>query len=538
MDEKEFYYQINLFRVIDEYSDLSFEEYLSKDLDYVEYNLNNKLKLDGKLYIKVNHEKKPKWYDLIESLIDTNDIRDIGNKSSSAVLILRVDNTIYALAFGYGRYMLNESYFVTDFGIKTALNTLDHKSLQSIDFHTLDNQPVQKKSQATIKSDASVFGIDIQKDILRAVTGTPKQNVPFRRISGGDQVYSFGCDFDIKDLPNILKSVNNYFNLDEYLEQFSWVDNIRRVKVKDKIEELDNYLIEAIKVESSEVVFTIPEVLQWDKVLGFSFTRNKRSLKAVIESSEYYKYLDNKTVSIEKIKSDKLFIFDIYEIEEKHPIYKCIYFEFKNDNTTNIFFSGKWYEIDNNFKSRVEKSLKNIAISNLAFPTVLVKIQDGKEQIETEAEYNSRVEAILKCYLLDKKLVKTDKKTTAIELCDLFTKNKKLIHVKHRKGGSAGLSHLFSQGTVSAELILGDRAFRIAARRVLKGVNVKAQDLIPLEDIVSSDYEVVYLILGIKKKDLIDDLPFFSKVNLSIAANNLNQRGFKLSIAGVETENL
>ena len=58
-------------------------------------------------------------------------------------------------------------------------------------------------------------------------------------------------------------------------------------------------------------------------------------------------------------------------------------------------------------------------------------------------------------HLLDKKLIKSNRTTTSIELCDLMIANKQVYYVKHRKGGSAGLSHLFAQGSVSAEVLLG-----------------------------------------------------------------------------------
>jgi uncharacterized protein (TIGR04141 family) len=117
----------------------------------------------------------------------------------------------------------------------------------------------------------------------------------------------------------------------------------------------------------------------------------------------------------------------------------------------------------------------------------------------------------------------------------ILTPAKQLVHVKHRKGGSAGLSHLFAQGGVAAEIMLGDKAFRKKARTVLRGVNPAARDLVPLDTLRSTDYEIVFLILGEGSATLKQNLPFFSKVNLSKAFENLTQRGFRVSIAGAPT---
>ncbi|MNL25884.1 hypothetical protein D3C87_1473840 [compost metagenome] len=130
--------------------------------------------------------------------------------------------------------------------------------------------------------------------------------------------------------------------------------------------------------------------------------------------------------------------------------------------------------------------------------------------------------------------MKCSKTTSPIELCDLLTKDKKLIHVKHRKGGSAGLSHLFAQGSVSAEVMLGDRAFRKEARKVLRRISHSAHELIPIDGLKSSDYEVVFLILGDANSSVKENLPFFSKVNLTLAFENLSQRGYEVKIAGAE----
>jgi len=83
--------------------------------------------------------------------------------------------------------------------------------------------------------------------------------------------------------------------------------------------------------------------------------------------------------------------------------------------------------------------------------------------------------------------------------------------------------------------MLGDKAFRKKARKVLRGVNPAARDLVPLDAVKSADYEIVFLILGEGNATLKQNLPFFSKVNLSKAFENLIQRGFRVSIAVAPT---
>jgi uncharacterized protein (TIGR04141 family) len=491
--------------------------------------------IDGVLYVRRSAEKRPIWGSVLDEVVGQS-IPDLANRSSSAVLLLRVDGDIFAFAFGYGRYLLEQSLFVQDFGLRTALNTLDDKSLRSVDLHTLEDQPVQKKSQAARGSEVGVFGIDILRDVLRAVTGVPKRGIGLTQIAGGDAMFSFGAEMEAADFPALARQIKGYYVNGGYKTSFSWVDNVRKVKDDASIDALNAQLVHAISARNPGIMVTLPEIGAWDTILGFSFTRNKDGVRPVIHSDDYINTIpDLALLTVEALKSDRLFVHDVDGNVTAHPVYRCIYFEIVDGDKTKIIFDGKWYEVDATFIGRITETLDLVQISTLAFPAVEVWEEGGKSKIESEGDYNTRAAAAHGYFLLDKKLVKTDRATSAIELCDLLTPAKQFVHVKHRKGGSAGLSHLFAQGGVAAEIMLGDKAFRKKARTVLRGVNRAAGDLVPLDKLKSADYEIVFLILGAESATLKQNLPFFSKVNLAKVFENLTQRGFRVSIAGSPT---
>lgn len=537
-NKKKSYLSLNAFLAKDEYKDLEVDQFIKSSARVNSYEIDDQHDLDGRLFVKIPEEKKPKWATFTEEVTGAG-LNELSNKSSSALLIIKARGNTMAFTFGYGRHLLETKYFVHDFGIKTALNTLKHDSLRSVDLLTLDDQAVQKKSQAARESDVGVFGIDISKDVLRAVTGSPKSGVKFKNISGGDSVFSFGVELDIDEISNLISTLSSYYSNDSYKGEFSWVDNIRRIKEPSEISTLDNHLITAMKAKSHDVCITIPELADWDYIWGFSFTRSKTNINPTIETKDYYANLDVTTVSIDSIKRDRLFIYDIHENETEHQIYKSIYFEHKTADKVYVLFAGVWYEIATDFMTRVNNTLSKIPVSSLPFPKVYTwtEVANGekKDKIETEGDYNIRAANTHSYYLLDKKLIKSNRTTTAIELCDLMTSHKQYIHVKHRKGGSAGLSHLFAQGSVSAEVLLGDKEFRKETRRVLKGVSNGLQNTVPLDNFKSNGVEIVFLILGEDSSTLKGNLPFFSKVNLSKAYESLSQRGFDVQIAGVGT---
>ena len=135
---------LNAFLVKESESSLELSDYLKKDAQVRTYSMDKSLDLEGVFFVKIPEENKPKWGVIAEKLTGV-ELDELGNRSSSAVLIIKSNDRIMAFTFGYGRYLINTKYFIHDFGIKTALNVLDHSSLRSVDLFSLDDQAVQKK---------------------------------------------------------------------------------------------------------------------------------------------------------------------------------------------------------------------------------------------------------------------------------------------------------------------------------------------------------------------------------------------------------
>lgn len=534
--EKKAYMRLNAF--------LAKEDIVYEDLDHfinepscTVYDLKDDCSITGRLFVKAPEEKSPIWKDFLE--LGINDSLDyLINKSSSAALLVETSNRVLAYTFGYGRFLLDQDLFISDFGIKTALNTLEHDSLKSIDLFSIERAPIQKKTQATENSSMDMFGVDISRDILRSVTGVPKDDVGFKLITGGDSIYSFNIELNFNELNDISNKLLDYYANDSYKLQFSWVDNIKRIKddeLKSILDEKLKSLLSNHQIDNISV--TIPEVISWDNISGFSFTKSKNNKKPILDIANYIPNLDD-DFTIETLKKHKVFVFDQNGDSTSYSLYKSLCCEISENNQVNVLFSGEWYAVNGDFMEDLNRSLDRISISGLDFPKVNEYLEGTELKIETESDYNTRVSKNYPYYLLDKKTIKSRISTTAIELCDLLTSDKKFIHVKHKKGGSAGLSHLFAQGYVSAEAMLSDREFRKKTREVLRRVSNNLSDVVPLDNFNSRNYEIVYLILGDENNVVKGKLPFFSKINLCKAYDNLTQRGFTVTICGVGKERL
>lgn len=190
-----------------------------------------------------------------------------------------------------------------------------------------------------------------------------------------------------------------------------------------------------------------------------------------------------------------------------------------------VLNNGKWYQIEDNFSRKVFDSYEEIR--NISAGVTLPPCNQG----EHENKYNERVARELdKMCNMDRKTISHGGRNQKIEFCDLFSKNKKLIHVKHY-GASSVLSHLFYQGLVSGELFLFDEEFR----RKLNGKLPRGYKLNnPEQRPKPSDYEIIFSIISKYDADL--DIPFFSKVSIRSARKRLTGFGYSVSLLKISLQ--
>jgi len=153
-----------------------------------------------------------------------------------------------------------------------------------------------------------------------------------------------------------------------------------------------------------------------------------------------------------------------------------------------------------------------------------------------EGDYNIAAANDPALLLLDKQTVRIPARTTAIEICDLLSTDRQLIHVK-RHLGSADLSHLFAQGLVSAQLLQSSVDFRRAAQQKIREVRGTKSGFtfITEQPIQTSQFEVAYAIAERwNGRAPVDALPFFSKVNLREVVARLQEMGFRVTLSKID----
>lgn len=231
---------------------------------------------NGKLYIRNRFSTIPKWFKLFVEVIDNQKIGNISN--ISAAFLLKASNRYFVLSFGSGgRFILNDDSYEERFGLIVALNTLDKNGFRCIDKQTFDSIQSHTRIQSIKETNAYQFGLDVEQDILRAIVGIPHDETLGSRMIGTESL-SVNVKTNLLNLPFLLESYKNRFEDESYKADYPWVNNISEIKKTSPIlEELDSLLIQKIKTDNpTNFWLSIPEIIQWDLVLGFIFSSGRK----------------------------------------------------------------------------------------------------------------------------------------------------------------------------------------------------------------------------------------------------------------------
>lgn len=491
--------------------------------DIIKPGVQSVLLLNGQtLYFKSNPALEPKWIKTFFSggIENTENFK---TKSISAVMIYDIEirpgySRKFTISFGYGKNLLKNGIIEERFGLITTLNAIGYNQLRSIDVNSLEAVPLNNRIQSGALAGIGNFNIDVDKDMLKSVTGKSSIQGFDGTLSGADSL-SISTDKTYDAMEDLLKICFLKYESTDYQTHFDWIDQMKAIKDTDMIKTLDNLLVTKINNDNpSNIWVSIPEILDWNRTDMFKI-ENSDTLYDDVDIFKLKTELGG-IITLENLKKKRLAAVD----EQGNPhkswtLYKCTYADISHDNKQYLLNEGKWYEVAENFVRQVNEYYDNTVVSTITLPDY------SKRE---EKDYNELVEQSNQAdfCLMDRKTIMVG--GTPIEFCDIYTRHKQFVHVK-KYSSSAVLSHLFFQGLVSAESYF-DQQFRISVNQKLaRGFTVETGD-----SIKADNYEVVYVIAreGAQHNQL-PNMPFFSKVAFRNVSKRLKRYGFKVSITGV-----
>jgi len=483
----------------------------------------------SQLYIRQSQPKYPGWVnDLFEEYKSSMKIKK--TVSLSALLLLKIGGQYFALSFGpSGRFILFDDCYEERFGLVVTLNSCREDSFRSIDKDSLDSILSHTRVQSIQETSADRFGLDVEQDMLRSIVGIPQEYELGSRMGGNDSL-SVSVRVELKDLPELLKIYYKKFKDKKYEEMYEWVNYVYPVKSKKLCSILDIAIQEKLSNENYQGMWlSVPEIIPWEIVDGFVYSKDKnKQIHSDINLPDFIKIISISGVlpTIESIQSTSVYCVDQdhNKVYKGWKIYKCLYCEVEYKGEMFILNSGSWFKVENNFVKETDRKFRSIEYVDLGFPEYV----GG-----TEEEYNKLVvkEGMGDCSLMDgpKKRIDHGGGHGKIEFCDIYTKNKEIIHVK-KYGQSSVLSHLFSQGLVSGWLFQSDSSFRV---KVLKKLGSEFHNTIPTsKKPENEEFCVVFAIISDSEEEKVY-MPFFSRVNLNNAIKDLKGYGYQVKVAKI-----
>lgn len=504
------------------------EEVLKPDVSCSKVIVNTGGNELGTLFLMHSKSNLPRWASLFSGIVSPEKIGR--NQSTGALFVVEELGHLFLMTFGQGRHLLKTGCIETNFGLRAALNILEPESIRSLDKSSLEAQPKQAREQSGEAVGLQFFGIDIECDLLRAITGIPKDKAFGKRVSGGNPL-KISIDFKLDRVKDLLRKTWAAYTDESYkIGPFAWIDHIGEVKDKAIIERMDGALIDMLNQHAFDHIWLCaPRIIDWDRVVGFKYSSSQRAIRY------HDTRIDECLAEIVKDKNDaglfqrrKIFAVDSndYPVFED-TVYRFIYAEIWHDGVAHILNAGKWYAVNANYVARIQEKYNSIC--SKIYERNLLEYDD-----ETEAAYNKRVADSnpSEFMLLDSKNILLPDAASPVEPCDIYRREKELIHVK-RYGGSSVLSHLFNQGLVSGELLQSEIQFRKKFNeRLPKHLQIDGIEKVPNRN----EYTIVYAIVSEQEEGL--SIPFFSKISLKHAVNRLEAFGFNVRLAKIPVSDI
>jgi uncharacterized protein (TIGR04141 family) len=478
--------------------------------------------LEYDLFIRTLPPKLPGWARFFEGYVDPSVFGDV--RSTAAVLLIPVDNRIAALTFGQGRHLLADDCWEERFGLRVVLNSVNEGRLRSIDKQTFDAVPKHAREQTSRDAFAFDFSLDIERDLVRAVTGALDDETLGRMLTGMDALKA-----QVRtELARVEEPISLYVRKSQdesYKTTFPWVDYLAEVRDGETAALLDMFLVDRLRNRDLERCWmAAPDLVEWPSVRGFRYS--PAASQAEYHDIHLQSFLAELKDPVDRdlLSRRKVYcIGDDDQLKHSWSVYRCIYCEIDHGEDSYLLSGGSWYQVARNFVQEVNQSFNRIERVDLGLP----EYQDG-----SEGRYLQRVHKAEgdRYALMDQKFIAQGPVGSKVEFCDLFSRDKEIIHVK-RYGSASVLSHLFSQGLVSGDLLFVDPEFRGKVRELLPDSH---REQVTTERPSTPDFKIIFAIISQSTKPL--SLPFFSRLSLRHAARRLEGFGYKVALAKIEVE--
>ena len=466
---------------------------------------------EAKLYIISKGLFAPWW----KSFLGIRE--DINQGYPGGILFLPVEGRWFAAMFGYAHHYLNANAYQVDFGLRVTLNAVDEKSLRSTDILNPETAR-RERVQAPQDSSLDFFSSDEWTSVvLKRISGHVQ--APYRdllsSVTGSDSI-RITTKKSADELIVLCQTLLELYKKEGAEQKFPEIFNIRPEKSREILTELDEKLLEAVKIKDDKIILSYPDMQDYQDLGDIKFGRLRKCEFFRIDSF-WNTIEDNKlrVLTIHNLKNSygvRIFKSDGQPLRNAPiPLYRCLIWDCVLGDDTYHFCEGVWYHVASGFVA----TLKTYLDSYFQYPPVFPSNTKNKE-----LDYNIEVaQNTQDAICMDQKLFRSMGQSP-IELCDVFSLvEPDMVELSHVKIGihSSKLSHLFSQGYVSSRLLLGGdvEAYNKIAELIDESELSEGTKERMKANIHERNVRVRFGIITTKDSALKSDaLPLFSRINL------------------------
>jgi uncharacterized protein (TIGR04141 family) len=512
------------------------------------------LDFTARLWVEDSTSNTPGWLTLLQQgFADIPFLHDTA--ANKALLIVGIGNgdatRYFAIPFGTGRHLMRRDAFEPSFGRRLALNLIFPQDapdtperfsrLRQVEARTVDATVFHTRRQASRHSEIATFGMDYDRDFLLAVVGIPEDQATWGPLVTGGDPFRHTRLISFAELGLACRQMLDAYNKTDYQAHFAWVDRVRTVRDPQLIEHIEAAILQLVEDGARGLYLAPPDPIDFEELDGFAVIRNateaaitEADLVSEIHLADYFNFLNTtgRDLSIRGMRSrDRLYAVSTppRQVHDSWPVFKCLCGEMEVDGKSIVISDGNYFEVNADYLQELD-AIVEAAYAEASLPAVTSHQDEGR--------YNETVAAQNVQYLLmDRRNIVLPGRNP-IEACDLLTLDRNFIHIKKRGKGSESLSHLFTQGAVSADLLRRSKPF---AARFSQKVAEQDQEqnrqgsfvaLFPDgQDIVPANCHVTFAIIAdwTKFASPLKGIPFFSRVHLRYRLQQLRDLGYSAS---------
>ncbi|MGH7681376.1 MAG: DUF6119 family protein, partial [Candidatus Eiseniibacteriota bacterium] len=346
------------------------------------FDLRESSPVKGIVAVKPQANRKPAWVEYLgPNVKDASALEALLNRSSSALLLLSAGGRRFALSFGYGRHLLDPELYERDFGLKVVLNIVEPERLKSIDSKTFDESTVHTRTDLSRESTFASFGLDVSRDLVRAVTGRPADTKIAERVTGAEAL-ALATRAPFEALPELCERLLHAYGSEEYRKRFAWIDHLRPIKDPGLINELDEALVDDLrKHEITDAHLAPPAPMDWGRAPGFTFSTlpDDDELASDPRITEYLGSIDTEDVSVKKLKHDRVQAREATsgDLIEDWPVYRCLVYERSRGRDHFALTGGQWFKISGDFYRDEIGFVESLPALGLDLPEAEEGVEEG-----------------------------------------------------------------------------------------------------------------------------------------------------------------